>query len=69
MGETESGQGTRMVGMSHPDKDRDPCLWSPLGLGLPFWEVGTDPPGHGQAAGREGGGGYGGPGACSRPAS
>lgn len=39
----ESGQGKKILGMSHPENVRDPCLWSPLGLGLPFWEVGTYP--------------------------
>lgn len=27
--------------MSHPGNDRDPCPSSPLGLWLPFWEVGA----------------------------
>lgn len=29
--------------MSHPESDRNPCPWFPLGLGLPLWEVGAFP--------------------------
>lgn len=43
VGETESGQDKRNLGMSHPENDRDPCAWFPLGLSLPFWEVGAYP--------------------------
>lgn len=39
----QSGQDKRNLGMSHPENDRDPCAWFPLGLSLLFWEVGAYP--------------------------
>lgn len=43
MGETKSGQGEWNLGMSHPENDRDPYSWSPLGLGFSLWEMGAYP--------------------------